>query len=112
MPSLRIYILESYSQSLAFVSAVQVIVTLVSLYKSRIYSSLVQEVVGIFQSFKHPELVTLKFTSVVYTRLELDVSVIVYVTVYEPMSLMSAWIYVLASAVTVDVPLVVNVSPV
>lgn len=35
-----------------------------------------------FHVFIHDGFVTLRFTSVVYTRLELDVSVIVYVTVY------------------------------
>ena len=43
---------------------------------------------------------------------EFDTSVIVYVNVYEPMSLFVAVILVDASPVTVDVPLVVNVSPV
>ena len=43
---------------------------------------------------------------------EFDTSVIVYVNVYEPMSLLVAVILVDAAPVTVDVPLVVNVSPV
>ena len=41
---------------------------------------------------------------------EFDISVIVYVTVYVPMSLDCAVMTVVASAETVDVPLVVNVS--
>lgn len=48
----------------------------------------------------------------VYTMLEFDVSVIVYVNVYMPMSLLAAVILVDAAPVTVDVPLVVNVSSV
>ena len=65
-----------------------------------------------FHVFKQAELVTLRFTSVVYTMLEFDVSVIVYVNVYMPMSLLAAVILVDAAPVTVDVPLVVNVSSV
>jgi hypothetical protein len=65
-----------------------------------------------FHVNKQAELVTLRFTSVVCTRFEFDVSVIVYVNMYEPTSLLAAVILVDASPVTVDVPLVVNVSSV
>ena len=63
-----------------------------------------------FHEFKQAELVTLRFTSVVHTRFEFDVSVIVYVSLYEPMSLLAAVILVDAPLVIVDVPLVLNVS--
>ena len=49
---------------------------------------------------------------VVLKTSEFEASAIVYVTMYEPMSLFYAVIEVDASPVTVDVPLVVNVSPV
>ena len=71
-------------------SAVHVIVTSVSLATSRINKSSVHVVVGMFHEFKHAELVTLRLISSDYTRLELVVSVIVYVNVYEPMSLSEA----------------------
>ena len=54
--------------------------------------------------------ITTRFTVVDYTIFELEVSAIVYVTVYEPKSLDCAVISVVASAETVEVPLVENVS--
>ena len=58
----------------------------------------------------HTSSITTRFTVVDYTIFELEVSAIVYVTVYEPMSLDRAAISVVASAETVEVPLVENVS--
>ena len=55
---------------------------------------------------------TLKFTVVVLKTCEFEGSAIVYITVYEPMLLLYAVMVVLASPVTLDVPLVVNVSAV
>ena len=52
--------------------------------------------------------ITTRFTVVDCVMSELEVSVIVYVTVYVPISLDCAVMTVVASAETVDVPLVVN----
>ena len=54
--------------------------------------------------------ITTKFTVVDCVISEFEVSAIVYVTVYVPMSLDCAVMTVVASAETVDVPLVVKVS--